>query len=124
MNDVRPAWETQRTGGRLAIRAICLANCLLVILFFALQNFARQHEALFRAILTDAVVLAIQLWVLASTLFATVAFGRDLLKRSRAAAPAEPTPTAVALDGLFLLTWWMALLAVCLWAFMLGRSGF
>jgi predicted DNA-binding ArsR family transcriptional regulator len=98
-------------------------NFLLFAAFFSLQNVAKENEALFRTMLTDTVVLSIQLWVVGSTLLATGLFVRGIFKKSTSTTVAGTRKQLVS-DGQLLFSWWMTLLAICFYAFMLGRSGF
>ncbi len=124
INGVHPAPGTQTpTEGQRVIRVIVFVNFLMFAAFLGLQNVAKEHEMLFRAMLTDTVVLSIQLWVVGSTLLATGLFVRAILKKSTSTTVAGTRKPLVS-DGQLLLSWWMTLLAICFYAFMLGRSGF
>jgi predicted membrane protein len=60
-----------------------------------------------------------QVWIVASTILATVLFGLVVWKNRRAASPIR----SIRLDGILLLTWWIALLGVCAYGSMLGMGG-
>jgi len=120
------AGEQPRRRESRAIRAIASANLFLIALYVVpITNRLVDHG--FRALedigLAAPVGWGLQLWVVGSTLFATGLFAWAFLK-SRRAPTTETTLGAIVLDGLFLVTWWVALLAICSYAFMLGRSGF
>jgi hypothetical protein len=69
--------------------------------------------------LEDFVGHSMQVWIVASTIIATALFGLMLWNNRRAVLPIR----SIRLDGILLLTWWIALLGVCAYGFMLGMGG-
>jgi hypothetical protein len=69
--------------------------------------------------LEDFVGHSMQVWIVASTIIATALFGLMLCNNRRAVLPIR----SIRLDGILLLTWWIALLGVCAYGFMLGMGG-
>jgi hypothetical protein len=67
----------------------------------------------------DSVGRSIQVWILGSTIIATGLFGLVLWKNRRTELPIR----SIRSNAILLLTWWIALLGVCAYAFMLGMGG-
>ena len=113
----------EATRGRSTVRIIVDGNFLLLISLIGLYGFVGDQisRPLRAAHLIGGVALAIQLWVILSTLVATTLFVRDLVRR-RAAVAKQPWKT-VLLDGALLGAWWLALLVICIYAFALGHAG-
>jgi hypothetical protein len=109
-----------------AIRVVASVNFFLVGLYVVpITNHLVDGalRALETVNLASVVGWSLQLWVVGSTLFATGIFVRDALKKSTSPT-VEGTRKPWVSDGKLLLSWWMTLLAICFYAFMLGRSGF
>lgn len=107
---------------RAILRSILYTNFFLFALF-VIPTTHRWVDRWFLALrsinLEDVVGRSLQVWTVASTIIATVLFGMVLWKNRRAALPMR----SIRLDGILLLTWWIALLGVCAYAFMLGMGG-
>jgi hypothetical protein len=115
-----------RAKGLNTIRVIVLTNFLLlaaVIWPLNSRDEAKVLAALRATGIGDLIIGALQLWVAGSTLFATGLFLRRTLRKSDSPT-VEGTRKPWVSDGKLLLSWWMTLLAICFYAFMLGRSGF
>ncbi len=114
---------TRGAGSPKAIRAIVLTNFILVAICVvpATRNIMEQ---VFRALEPYPFLpWFFDFWIVASTLVATGLFLRGTLKKSTSTASAGTRKPLVS-DGQLLFSWWMTLLAICFYAFMLGRSGF
>ncbi len=107
---------------RTIVRAILYANFFLFGLFMIPTTHRwvdRGFLAMRSAHLEDAVGRSMQVWIVVSTMLATVLYGLVVWKNRRAASPIRPTR----FDGILLLAWWVALLGVCGYGFMLGMGG-
>jgi len=107
---------------RTIVRAILYAD----FFFFALFIIPVTHHWVDQALLAlrsvnleEVVGRSMQVWIVASTIIATVLFVLMLWKNRRAALPI----TAVRFEGILLLTWWLTLLGLFAYGFMLGMSG-
>ncbi len=106
---------------RTIFRAILYANFLLFALFVAPMTHHRVDEAflaLGRINLEDVVGRSMQVWVVASTMMATVLFGAMYWKHRK-----EASSMAFRFEGMLLLTWWVTLVGICVYAFSLGVGG-
>jgi hypothetical protein len=77
--------------------------------------------ALRRAGLANLVTLSLQIWVVGSTILATVFFVLSLVKRPETAAGRWPGPNT--LDWVLFVAWWVVLIFLCMYAFMMGMGG-
>jgi hypothetical protein len=117
MNAASPAMRS-----RAIVRAILYPNFFLFALFVipTTHHWVDLGFLAMRSIhLEDAVGRSMQVWIVASTILATVLFGLVVWKNRRAASPIR----SIRFDGILLLTWWIALLGVCAYGFMLGMGG-
>jgi hypothetical protein len=107
---------------RVFVRAILYANFFLFALFvMPITHHWIDHGflALKSINLEEVVGRSMQVWIVASTIIATVLFGVMLWKYRRSALPI----TAVRFEGILLLTWWLTLLGFLAYGFMLGMGG-
>ena len=109
---------------RAFLRAILCANFLLSLLFVVpiTHNWVDQAFLALRSKsieLEDFVGHSLQVWIVASTIIATVLFGLMLWNNRRATPPVR----SIRFDGFLLLTWWLTLLGACAYGFMLGMGG-
>jgi|SRR5579859_634100 len=107
---------------RAIVRAVLYANFFLFALFVipTTHHWVDRGFLAMRSLhLEDAVGRSLQVWIVVSTILATVLYGRAVWKNRRAAAPICSTR----FDGILLLGWWIALLGVCAYGFMLGTGG-
>jgi hypothetical protein len=110
------------TPSRAIVRTILYANFFLFALFVipTTHHWVDRGFLVLKAIhLEDAVGRSMQLWIVASTIIATVLFGLGIRKNRRAEGPTR----SMRFDGILLLAWWVALLGVCAYGFMLGMGG-
>jgi hypothetical protein len=106
---------------RAIVRAILSANFFLFALFVIPTTHHwvdREFIAIGSMNVEDAVGRSMQVWIVASTIIATILFSRVLWKNRRAALPIR----SIRFDGILLLTWWIALLGVYAYGFMLGMG--
>jgi hypothetical protein len=104
----RPTW----------VSAIVLLNVALLVAL--LLPWSRNWDlALRRAGLDAAVILAFQLWVLGSTLLATVSFVWRRVRETRLRYNGNP----MTFDGVFLAAWWTVLVLLSLYALGMGAGG-
>ncbi len=104
----RPTWVT----------AIVLLNfALLASLLLPWSH--NWYIALKREGLDSSVILAFQLWVLGSTLLATVFFVWRRAKETRFRYNANP----MTFDGMFLAAWWTVIVLLCLYFLGIGAGG-
>jgi hypothetical protein len=106
---------------RTIFRAILYANFLLFALFVVPMTHHWVDEAflaLGRINLEDVVGRSMQVWVVASTMMATVLFGAMYWKHRK-----EASSMAFRFEGMLLLTWWVTLVGICVYAFSLGMGG-
>jgi len=108
------------------IRAITLVNfVLLAFLIWPVSPATdkRLLDALRRSGVIDLFFGVLQLWVVGSTLLATVLLIRRIVKRSRGVEHLHATRTGLMVDAGLLLAWWLILLGFCMYGFMLGMAG-
>jgi hypothetical protein len=94
------------------------------VLLLALIGPGRSHAlyiALKKAGVAAPITLALQVWVVGSTVVVTGIFLWRLLRRSDIPVQKPVIPTM--LDWTLFLAWWIVLIAVCLFAFMMGMGG-
>ena len=104
----RPTWVT----------AIVLINVALMAAM--LTPWSRNWNVrLKREGLDASVTLALQLWILASTLSATVSFVWRRVKETRLSYNANP----MTFDGMFLAAWWTVLILLCIYFLGMGAGG-
>ncbi len=104
----RPTW----------VSAVVLLN--FALLAALLLPWSRNWDlALRREGLDAAAVLAFQLWVIGSTLFATFSFVWRRAKETRFRYSANP----MTIDGAFLAVWWTVLVLLILYGLGLGAGG-
>jgi len=107
---------------RAVVRAVVYANFFLFALFvipITHQWVDHVFLALRRINLEKVIGRSMQVWIVASTIIATVLFGLMLRKNRRAAMSITP----VRFEGILLLLWWLTLLGTCAYGFMLGLGG-
>jgi hypothetical protein len=107
---------------RAFLRAILYANFFLFALFVipATHHWVDRGFFMLRSVnLEDAVGRSMQVWIVGSTLIATVLFGMILWKNRQAAVPIGSSRR----EGILLLTWWVVLLGACAYGFMIGMGG-
>lgn len=107
---------------RAIVRAILCANFFLFALFVipTTHHWVDSGFLAMRSVhLEDAVGRSMQVWIVVSTILATVLYGLVVWKNRRATSPIRSTR----FDGILLLVWWIALLGVCAYGFMLGMGG-
>ena len=104
----RPTWVT----------AIVLINVALLVAL-VLPWSRNWYLALKREGLDESVILAFQLWVVGSTLLATVSFVWRRVKETKLRYNANP----MTFDGMFLAAWWTVLILMCLCALGMGAGG-
>jgi hypothetical protein len=110
------------TCARAVIRAILYANFFLFALFVipTMHHWVDRGFLAMRSIhFEDAVGRSMQVWIVASTILATVLFALFVWKNRGAASPIR----SIRFDGILLLTWWIALLGMCAYGYMLGMGG-
>ncbi|HEV2381974.1 MAG TPA: hypothetical protein VG206_19560 [Terriglobia bacterium] len=122
MNTIQTKDDAKTAGSKL-LRTLVSSNLLLLVALIGPLNSRRIYDALKASGFDDAVVVSIQGWILASTVVATGLFVRAYLRKSNG-APVEGKLRPIISDGKLLLFWWIILAAVCLYALMLGLSGF
>jgi len=104
----RPTWVT----------AIVLINVALLVAL--LLPWSRNWDLTLRRKGLDAsVIFAFRLWVLGSTLLATVSFVWRRVKETKLRYNANP----MTFDGIFLATWWAVLILLCLYGLGMGAGG-
>jgi hypothetical protein len=108
---------------RNAIRIVLLINFLLLVAWFGPLNNQKVYQALRDWGVLDAEVLAEQIWIVFSTLFATGFFFWRLVGRQKTSPTATTVGHSPVVDGVLLFAWWIALLGICAYAFMLGMAG-
>ena len=107
--------------GAVLIRILVVVN---FVLFFLLISPAGRNRNVYKA-LSDAgfaasITIAVQVWFVGATLFATVLY---LWRRFKTSNVVVEQPGRGRLDGVLLLAWWIVLIVACLYAFMLGMGG-
>jgi hypothetical protein len=108
-----------------ATRILVVVNFLLLGLFLLLDKVGggAVDSSLRRAGLDSAVALALQVWIVSSTLLATGLFVWGLSNKRRSVSSPGAAPRSFTLDGALLLTWWLTLAALCTYGFLLGMAG-
>jgi hypothetical protein len=100
------------------VTAIVLIN--VALLAALLLPWSRNWDlAMKRRGLDASVILAFQMWVLGSTLLATVSFVWRRVKETKLRYNANP----MTFDGMFLAAWWTVLILLCLYGLGLGAGG-
>jgi hypothetical protein len=107
---------------RATVRAILYVNFFL----FALLVIPATHHwvdrgffALRSANLEEVFGGLMQVWIVASTLVATMSFALLFWKNRRAGS----TVSSIRFDAMLLLTWWILLVGVSAYSFVLGTGG-
>jgi len=108
---------------RRMIRIVISINFLFVLGALGLWDQAKKHEAAFRAALSGPVVSGIQLWIVGSTIFATVLLLLEIKRQYGHTRLPNQGSTQIAIDAALVLAWYVTLLAVIAYAFMLGTGG-
>ena len=113
--------KANANGGVMLFRVPIIINFVLLVLLIGPGNSRKLYQALGGAGLANLIILAIQLWVVGATLFATALFVWRQFKKSNPETkqPAKGTKQ----DGVLLLTWWIVLILACLYAFNMGMGG-
>jgi len=108
----------------LTIKVIISINFLLLAVALMLDKAGgRSVDAALRASgMDNTVVWCVQVWMAGSTLLATGMFVWELVKKLREGDLPRRTGTALAVDGVFLLAWWLTLGVLCVYGFMLGMA--
>ena len=107
---------------RAVVRTVLYANFFLFSLFvIPVTHRWVDHEffALRSVNLEELVGRSMQVWIVGSTIIATVLFGLAFWKNRQAAQPNR----SLRFDGILLFTWWVVLLAACAYGFLLGMGG-
>ena len=107
---------------RAVIRVILYVNFFLFALFMTPITHHwvdRGFLALQSINLENFVGRSLEVWIVASTMTATVLFGL-LIVWNRGAAQSV---RSVRFEGILLFSWWIAVLATCAYGFMLGMGG-
>ena len=119
--------QTQPTfsGSRRAVRLITLFNLLV----FALFVIPPAHRAVDRAFLAlrsvhfeEPAGYSLEIWLVGSTLAATVLLGRLMWRRRRAISAGLPS-VSLTLETTLVAAWWLAALGACAYGFLLGMGG-
>lgn len=106
----------------LMVRVPLLINfVILLALISPLGTSRKLYKAEREAGIAAPITLALQVWVVESTLFATTVFVWGRLKKSDTISGNRWKPTK--LDGGLLLVWWILIVLSCLFAFMMGMGG-
>jgi len=112
--------------GLTATRIITLINFLVLCLIVWPLN-AKEEEKVLNVLRRtgtgDLVLGALQVWVVASTLIATVLLLRRIVGRSRGVRPLHAASKGLVVDTVLLVAWWVVLVGMCAYAFMLGMAG-
>ena len=118
MDTAHPAMRS-----RAIVRAILYANFFLFALFVIpiTHHWVDRGFLALRSInnMEDVAGRLLQVWIVASTISATVLFGFVVWTNRTATPPIR----AVRLEGILLLAWWFTLLGACAYGFMLGMGG-
>lgn len=109
-----------RRPGSLA-RFIMIVNFVLLLALIGPGTSHSLELALRRAGIADLITLSVQVWFIGSTILASVLFTRAFAKKS--IVDLEKTSRPTKLDWVLLLTWWVILFFLCLYAFMMGFGG-
>ena len=109
-----------RKGPKLVI-TLLIINFLLLILAMGPGSSRDLYIAMKRAGISDLLGHLFQVWVVGSTLVATITFPVILCKNWN--MPAEAAIRGVALAGTLLLLWWLALFGIFVYGSALGAGG-
>ncbi|PYY12397.1 MAG: hypothetical protein DMG69_01310 [Acidobacteria bacterium] len=102
------------------LRVLIGINFAILLIMISPVGTSREfYKATRNSAFADEVFRSIQVWVVASTLIATILFGRILWKLRRAALAIA----AVRFEAILLLAWWLTLLLLGAYGFMLGMGG-
>ena len=98
-----------------------MINFFLLLLLIGPGRSHKLDLLLRKTGLADVITVALQRWFVGATFLATAVFVWGQFKTSdRETQEATKTKT---LDGAMLLGWWIALVAMCLYAYMMGMGG-
>jgi hypothetical protein len=113
------------SGPRKAIRWITAFN-FTVLAFFLITPAHTWIDRTFFALrsihLEEPVGVSLQIWLVASTLFATVLLGRIIWLKRRAESEGLPSFSLI-LEATLLVAWWLTVLGASAYGFMLGIGG-
>jgi hypothetical protein len=103
------------------IRVPLIINFLLMLALIGPGSSHTLDLALRKAGIENAITLAVQGWMIGSTLFATGFFVWRLVRKSHAIVDQPTRPTK--LDWGLLLGWWFFLIVLGMFAFNMGMGG-
>ena len=102
------------------VRIPITINFALLLALVTLGSSRELYLASTKAGVAAPITLTLQVWFVASTIFATVFFARSLFRKTEPQSEAMRPKT---LDWVLILSWWAVLAIVCLFAFMTGMGG-
>src|SRR2546428_9858477 len=118
-----PSWNSAPSRNHNLIRVIVAINFMELIAFLSpLGRDERFYRALKASGLPDLLTPVLQLWTVGSTIVATILFLRDAIFSRTPSSLQEAESNAAAIDGAVLGAWWLALLAVFVYAFAMGHA--
>ena len=108
-----------RRGATLVRIPIIINFVILLLLISPVGTSHEFYKANRESDWLQAVLTSIQVWVVTSTIIATLLFAFMLWKTYRAGLLVR----SVRFEGILLLAWWLTILAACAFAFMMGMGG-
>jgi hypothetical protein len=117
--------ERMLSGSRKAIRSMMWVNFALFLLFvvpFTNHSINRGLWALRSINLEEPVGRSLQIWVVGSTLVATVLLVRMFWQRRRTIS-GRGASISLKLETILVAAWWAIVLGSCAYGFMLGMGG-
>jgi hypothetical protein len=103
------------------IRFPIIINFVLLVALIGPGSNRAFYFASKKAGVAASITLALQIWFVASSLFATTLFVWSLLRKSDVTEAKTLRPKR--LDWILVLTWWATVVILCLYAFMMGMGG-
>jgi hypothetical protein len=117
--DTANSYSTRLRGATL-LRVLVGVNFAIFLVMISPIGTSRElYKSLKDSGLANAIFRSMQVWVVASTLIATVLFGLIIWNLRRAGLPVR----TLRLEAILLVAWWLTLLLLCGYAFMLGMGG-
>ena len=101
------------------VRVLLASNFVVLLALIGPGSSHELYVKMRRVGVAHIIVGAVQIWVVAATMLATILFIMMLFSRREEFPPRRPTK----LDWALFLGWWIVIALCCMYAFMMGLGG-